>query len=169
MAALLGEIMSELLDTWENYIGYHDNTLTKNKFSQSAYEEFVKACVEAVKVTYLVEKDIALGRKMSPLVKGYIEELIHGVTNGNFDLLEAWAQENKENLDYINWYYEVLLAESRHLLDSFMLYVERDRPKKERFYENRFCCGNRNCAVRHVSGNGLVRRGRMRVCEKRFA
>lgn len=137
MAALLGEIMSELLDTWENYIGYHDNTLTKNKFSQSAYEEFVKACVEAVKVTYLVEKDIALGRKMSPLVKGYIEELIHGVTNGNFDLLEAWAQENKENLDYINWYYEVLLAEAPYLVDSFKLYIERERPKKERFYEPR--------------------------------
>ena len=127
----------DLLDAWDNYKLYHDKKLIVEKFNQDEWEKFIPACVEAVKCAYNVENEIEFGKSISPIIKGYIEEIIKGATNGTFDLLEDWAQQNKQNLAYINWYYDILKAEAPYLIESYKLYIERDRLKKDRFYEPR--------------------------------
>ena len=66
-----------------------------------------------------------------------IDEVINLFTNGNIRMLEDYAQQNKKHYPYIDWYYQCLLAAAPYDVDSFKLYIERDRPQKERFYEPR--------------------------------
>ena len=127
----------ELQDAWDNYKEYHA-ALKKIKFNQTEYEKLVDASIKATQIAFLTEKDVENGRIMGQMTKEWISELIYGTTGGTFDMLEDWAQkEKKENVSYINWYYDVLRAEAHDVLDSYILYIERNRPKKERFYEPR--------------------------------
>lgn len=127
----------ELQDAWDNYKEYHA-ALKKIKFNQTEYEKLVDASIKATQIAFLTEKDVENGRIMGQMTKEWISELIYGTTGGTFDMLEDWAQkEKKENVSYINWYYDVLRAEARDILNSFILYIEKNRPKRERFYEPR--------------------------------
>lgn len=47
------------------------------------------------------------------------------------------SKNKEEVISCMDWYYEVLLVEAPHYLDSYMLYLEKDRPPKERFYQPR--------------------------------
>lgn len=122
------------MEAWEDYQNYHASF---KKFNQSQYEELVKACVLAVQCAYTTEKDIYYGRRIAQEAKKYISELIYGATGGTFDQLEQWSQDEKQPLDYIKWYYDILLAQAPYEVDAFKLYIEKDRPKRERFYEPR--------------------------------
>lgn len=86
-----------------------------------------------------VEKDVKLGLQVGESAKEYIINDIKYMTNGlTFKRLEELTQENKDDSVFqIKAYYDVLLLEAPHYLDSFMLYVEKNRPRKERFYEPR--------------------------------
>ena len=116
----------DAVDSYDKYI--------KKKGVQ---EDVVDAYIEAVNTAYNNEHDHIYGKTISDQCKVYLNELIGKLTGGDFAQLEAYAQENKWQYDILNKYYNVLRWEAPHYLDSFMLYMERYRPRKERFYEPR--------------------------------
>lgn len=110
---------------YENYIQQHGVT-----------EELINAYVMACGTAY--KEDIEYGKKVSARAKELIQEFITVATDGGtFNQLEEYSQQNKTSYEIIDKYYDVLKIESPHLLDSYALYIEKNRPKRERFYEPR--------------------------------
>lgn len=84
-------------------------------------------------------KDVELGVTIGQATREYIIGDIFYKTNGlTFDRFEEMAQKRH---DTDNWhltrYYESLRFEAPYHLDSFKLYIEKNRKRKERFYEPR--------------------------------
>ena len=118
-----------LLEKWKQY-EYH----VKNPEIE---EKVVEAMVQATKVGF-GEGDNEFGMMAQKTTIEHIDRIINKKTNGgNIQRLESYGQEHKQHYIYLDWYYDALLAAARYDLDSFLLYMERDRPKKERFYEPR--------------------------------
>ncbi len=124
---MASEYLRETVQSYENYI--KENGID---------EQVINAYVKAVEVALLTEKDKEYGLKLSEKAKELIFKYISIVTNGaDFKWLEEQSQKNKQTYEIIEKYYKVLLYEAPMLLDSYILYIEKDRPKKERFYEPR--------------------------------
>lgn len=67
--------------------------------------------------------------------KECLEKIVEKQTGGGtIWALEKYARENEKRYDILDRYYELLLLEAPYLFDSFMLYVEKERPLKERYY-----------------------------------
>lgn len=113
------------------------NVYRRHYRQNGATEENVNAFVELCKTAIYDEHDLELGLQATVLTKQYINELILKTTNGDFDALEKWAQRHKEKVKLIDQMYDVLLLEAPYNVDSFKLYIERDRRKKDRFYDPR--------------------------------
>ena len=118
----------ELIKAWTNYEQYIEN--------RGVADEVLKAMTDATRIAFK-EGDTEYGMKCRDFTLLNIERIIKEKTNGNFKLLENYAQENNTWYDYLEWYYDVLLSAAVYDLDSFLLYVEKDRKRKERFYEPR--------------------------------
>ena len=110
---------------YENYIQQHGVT-----------EELINAYVMACGTAY--KEDVEYAKKVSARAKELIQEFITVATDGGtFNQLEEYSQQNKTSYEIIDKYYDVLKIEAPHLLDSYALYIEKNRPKRERFYEPR--------------------------------
>lgn len=111
----------------------------------SSYENYIKikgidadvvnAYLLATKTAY--REDVEYGKKVSARAKEVIREFITIKTGGTFEQLEEYSQINKQNFEVIDTYYEILREEALYLLDSYALYIEKNRPRRERFYEPR--------------------------------
>lgn len=121
----------ELITTvqgYENYIAIH-----------GVDEEVINAYFEAGRTSLFEEKDKEYGLMLSKRTKALINAFIFKQTEG----MDIWAleryQQDRETTPYelVNRYYELLKMESEHLFESFMLYMEKNRPYKERFYQPR--------------------------------
>ena len=101
-------------------------------------EEVLKSYVVGMRVAILRENDVEYGLNIGKKAKRYIESFIREKSNGgDFKWLEEFSQRNKHPFGVIDQYYEVLKLEAPFLLDSFKLFLEKNRPRKERFYEPR--------------------------------
>ena len=118
----------ELLAKWENY-EHHIN-------DKEIEDKVLQAMVMATRFGFL-EGDYEWGMSAQKTTIGHIERLIKEKTNGTFAMLENYGQEHKQSYAYIDWYYDCLLSAAEYDLDSFLLYIERDRRRKDRFYEPR--------------------------------
>lgn len=102
-------------------------------------EEVINAYIMASQAAILTEKDIQYGLKASRRSKELINSFVIRQTEG-MDIwgLERYQQDNgTDPYELVNKYYEIMKLESEHLLESFMLYMEKNRPYKERFYQPR--------------------------------
>lgn len=102
-------------------------------------ENVINEYIALVDKAFNVEKDVKLGLQIGESAKQYVIDDIKYMTNGlTFKRLEELTQKNKDDsILQIKAYYDILLLEAPHYLDSFMLYVEKNRPREERFYEPR--------------------------------
>ena len=118
-----------IVTAWKSYFKYiEDIGLT---------DEIIKAMLQCVKAAY-ADGDLDFAYEVSTQTKEFIRQRVTDATKGGtWEMLEDYAQQNKQNYDYINWYYDVLWAEAPYFTDSFKLYIERDRKRKDRFYEPR--------------------------------
>ena len=123
-------MVKEIWDEYENYIIRHDDNLKADDL-----DKLTKAMVDAVRVAYTEDKVYA--KEIADKTRGYIDRLILMQTDEHFPILEKYAIENKKEYEVINRYYDVLLAGAKDYLEDFMLYIERRRPRRERFYEPR--------------------------------
>lgn len=100
--------------------------------------ELLKAYVIATDVALKTEKDIKYGLEVGRKAKEYLNNLIFLKSQGgNFKWLEELSQKNKEPFPILDAYYDILKLEAPYDLDSYMLYIEKNRKRKERFYEPR--------------------------------
>lgn len=124
---MASEHLRNTVNGYENYIQSHQ-----------VDEEVLNAYILATQAAICTEKDIQYGMKVSERAKWIINELIKRQTGGgDFARLEEFAQENKTEFGLINAYYDLLKMEAPEILDSYMLYVEKKRNRRERFYEPR--------------------------------
>lgn len=118
----------------EKNIKEYEKYILRNGIDRSV----IDAYCEASKIILCGRKDREYGLKVSSRAKELIFEHIKSITNGaDFNWLETQSQKNKQSYDILEKYYNLLLYEAPYILDSYILYIEKNRPKKERFYEPR--------------------------------
>lgn len=66
-----------------------------------------------------------------------IREYIRVKSRSTFEHLEQYSQDNKQGFKIILQYYGCMRYAAKYELDSFCLYIERYRPREDRFYEPR--------------------------------
>ena len=118
-----------LMDAVKGY----DDYLLKHGLDESVLQAYVLATQTA----YKDEKDIRYGKMVAAKAKQLVNDMIRMQTGGTFAQLEEYAQENKTDYKILDTYYDILKIEARDILDSYMLYVEKNRKRRERFYEPR--------------------------------
>ena len=102
-----------------------------------ATPEAIDCYLQATKSAFYVENDKVYGKQLAERTKQLIRKFIRKQSHCSFERLEEYSQKNGLKLSMIDYYYDVLLVEARDYLDSYMLYIERDRKRKDRFYEPR--------------------------------
>lgn len=118
----------------EKNIKEYEKYILRNGIDRSV----IDAYCEASKIILCGRKDREYGLKVSTRAKELIFGYIKSITNGaDFNWLETQSQKNKQSYDILDKYYDLLLYEAPYILDSYILYIEKNRPKKERFYEPR--------------------------------
>lgn len=118
----------------EKNIKEYEKYILRNGIDRSV----IDAYCEASKIILCGRKDREYGLKVSTRAKELIFEYIKSITNGaDFNWLETQSQKNKQSYDILDKYYDLLLYEAPYILDSYILYIEKNRPKRERFYEPR--------------------------------
>lgn len=112
---------------------YQRNLKDAQKYKTNG--EIVDNFIGLTEIALFREKEVELGLQIGQSGKDYIEQYIREISKGgSFGWLEQFAEDNKAHYDLIDAYYDILKAESFFLLDSFKLYIEKNRPRKERFY-----------------------------------
>lgn len=87
-------------------------------------------------LVFTKDHQISLGLEIGKAAKEYILRQL-SEKGWTFRTAEEYIQEHHTSEGLIDAYYDILRLEAPHLLDSFKLYIEKDRPRKERFYEPR--------------------------------
>lgn len=100
-------------------------------------EQVIDAYIEAAKVAVNGENDIMYGLRLADRSKGIIERFCKERTGGRILDLEKYSQQHEEKYSLVDDYYKILLIEAPYRFESFMLYMEKNRPVEERFYQPR--------------------------------
>lgn len=106
---------------------------------EKADEKVIDACVMAANVSYLTEKDVEYGKKISSFTHSLIDRWIFEQTHGHIEDLEYYCGIHDVTYNVMEKYYELLGYEAPHLVDSFFRYIELDEknPKKRFYYPRR--------------------------------
>lgn len=116
--------LQRAVNDYENFISAHGIS-----------EDVINAYVQATKVALQTEKDREYGLKVSNRAKQIVNQFIFDKTGGTPWDLEKFSFEHKTYYDILNTYYDILLCEAQNqVFDSYLLYLERNREPKERFY-----------------------------------
>lgn len=112
------------INEYENYISI-----------KGVDRDVIDAYCEAANITLCGRKDREYGLQVSARAKELIEQYIFATTGGTPWDLEKFSFEHKTYYDILNTYYDILLCEAQNqVFDSYLLYLERNREPKERFY-----------------------------------
>ena len=99
-----------------------------------ATTEYIEALVQASVVAFKTENDKEYGLHITSMAKGHIEQIIKSQTGVEIWPFERYCQQNDLKFDILDKYYEILKIESEYLLESFILYMEKERSYGKRFY-----------------------------------
>lgn len=98
-------------------------------------ESVIDAMSMAAEVAILQEKDVKYGLAVSKRSKELIESFVFGQTGGTLWDLEKFSFQHKTWYEILDKFYSVLLLEAKNrVVDSYLLYLEKKREPKERFY-----------------------------------
>ena len=114
-------------------ISYVDSVFDAIKTS-GAKTEYLNALLQACQVAIETEKDSTYGLCITKNTKRIIEQIIETQTGVDIWKFERHCQQNDLEFDVLDKYYELLKMESEYLLESFILYMEKDRSYEKRFY-----------------------------------
>lgn len=133
----LDEALVKKVEGYESYIRHTGITM-----------EVINAYTMATKTAYATAKTkekLQYAKTVSKRAKEIIEIYCERKARGTIWELEAFAQRNNKTYDIVESYYEILLQEARAMnFDSYCLYLEKNRPYKQRFYYTR-----RKCFIKH--------------------
>jgi hypothetical protein len=114
----------------KNTIKDYENYIEKN----GIVEEAVNAYSQATQVAF-AEGDIEYALKVSARAKNLIEQFVINQTGGTLWDLEKYAFANKTWYGILDTNYSILKLEAQNkVLDSYLLYLEKKREPRERFY-----------------------------------
>ena len=123
-AIFMSEELKRAVSDYENYISAH-----------GIDESLINAYVQAVQVAFLSEKDVEYGLQVSKRAKSIVEKFVFNRTGGTIWDLEKFSFANKTYYDILDRFYDIVLMEAQNkIFDSYLLYLERNREPKERFY-----------------------------------
>lgn len=97
-------------------------------------DDLIKLFAQASTIALITEKDIEYGLKLTARTKELIETYVKDKTGADIWALERYCQEKKVNYGIIDVYYSMLKLEAFWKLESFMFYMEKNRPQEKRFY-----------------------------------
>lgn len=100
-------------------------------------EQVIDAYIEACRVAINGEKDIQYGLQLTDRSKGIVERFCMDRTGGRILDLERYSQQHEEKYSLVEDYYKILLLETHYRFESFMFFMEKNRPIEERFYQPR--------------------------------
>ena len=115
--------LQKIIAGYENYINVNGAT-----------EEIANAYGMACETAILSEKDIDYGLNLTARAKGLIETIVINLTGGTIWDLDSYCNHNKVNYEILEKYYRLLKLEAPYLFDSYLLYLEKKREEKEKFY-----------------------------------
>lgn len=117
------EIISAI-QSYENYILKHGIS-----------EEVIDAYVQATNTAIAGEKDIEYGLNVAARAKELIEQFVIRQTGGTVWNLDYYHFQNETDpYEILEKYFGIFLLESHYRFESFMIYMEKNRPPWERFY-----------------------------------
>ena len=98
-------------------------------------ESVIDAMSMAAEVAILQEKDVKYGLTVSARAKELLNQFVLGQTGGTLWDLEKFSFQHKTWYEILDKFYSVLLLEAKNrVVDSYLLYLEKKREPKERFY-----------------------------------
>lgn len=129
--------IAEALVAYTNYENKNGVGIEISKYYlmavQAAYDLYKNAHRANLMLPTYRKLFLAACQKAKTCIRKYIKQ----ETGGTFEELEQYGQEHSENYEPIELYYKVLSYEGYYILDSYLLYIEKNRPREERFYEPR--------------------------------
>lgn len=96
--------------------------------------EYIEALVQASNVAIKTENDVEYGLFITKRAKDLIEQIVEKQTGVDIWEFEKYCKDNDVQYDILDKYYEILKIEAPHLFHSYLLYLEKDREEKEKFY-----------------------------------
>ena len=98
-------------------------------------EQAINAYSMAVNTAYIDERDLEYGKKLSARAKELIVTFVKSKTGGTPWDLEKYCFKNKTNFQILDTYYGIIKTEAQYgNLESYLMYLERKREPKDRFY-----------------------------------
>lgn len=115
----------------EKTIQEYENYIARKGVDRSIIDAYSKAS----QIILCGRKDRDFGLKTSARAKELIEQYVLDNTGGTIWELEKFAFKNKTWYEILDTNYEILLAEAQNkVLDSYLMYLEKKREPRERFY-----------------------------------
>ena len=109
--------------------------LVENLISQNgATMQHIEIIYGLADISINQKNDVKYGLKLSARAKELVEKLILDKVGVDVWKLDEYCKANKVSVPELDFYFEILKLEAVHLLDSYALYIEKNRPPKERFY-----------------------------------
>ena len=115
----------------QNKVSEYENYIARKGIDESV----IDAMSMAAEVAILQEKDLKYGLTVSKRAKELIGSFVFGQTGGTLWDLEKFSFQHKTWYEILDKFYSVLLIEAKNrVVDSYLLYLEKKREPKERFY-----------------------------------
>lgn len=115
----------------QNKVSEYENYIARKGIDESV----IDAMSMAAEVAILQEKDVKYGLSVSKRSKELIGSFVFGQTGGTLWDLEKFSFQHKTWYEILDKFYSVLLLEAKNrVVDSYLLYLEKKREPKERFY-----------------------------------
>ena len=112
-----------------------ERAMYERAFEDDILDAYTKACSVAINT----EKDLEYGFKLSRRVKNMCNQWARKV-KGYDDILHLERKNKDVDVLPVKSFYEILYLEAPYLFDSYLLYLEKDRTYKRKFYEPRRKC-----------------------------
>ena len=108
-----------------------ENYISLNGVTDKAIEVYCNACNTAI----VDEKDIDYGLTLTKRAKGLIEDFTKLQMGRSLWDIEKYCYEKHIRYEILeNWYAILKLEAQNRILDSYFLYLEKNREPNERFY-----------------------------------
>lgn len=115
--------------------GLYDNIQKLIAKDNEPKEEYLDALVKYGRYAIEKEYDYGFGFEIFDYAKKQIETAVKERTHGTIWDLDRYCMEHNTSYSYIRFYYQILLTEARNMrIDSYFLYLEKNRPFNEKFY-----------------------------------
>lgn len=107
-----------------------ENYISVNGVTDKAIEVYCNACNTAI----VDEKDVDYGLTLTKRAKGLIEDFTRQLSGVSIYDLDSYCNANKVSYEILEQWYGLLKLEAPYLFHSYLLYLEKNRVEKDKFY-----------------------------------